>query len=72
MAGGFHLPTSGAIGIQSVKSKSSPTPAELRERLSGPIPSLKTPFNEDGSIDFNGLRQLIDFNIAAGARTLMV
>ncbi len=55
-----------------MKSKSSPTPAELRERMSGPIPSLKTPFNEDGSIDFNGLRKLIDFNIAAGARTLML
>lgn len=36
------------------------------------MPSLKTPFNRDGSIDFNGLRNLIDFNLAAGAQTLML
>jgi len=45
---------------------------EMRHRLSGPMPSIKTPFNEDGSIDFNGLRNLIDFNLAAGAKALML
>ena len=44
----------------------------MRARLSGPMPSLKTPFNRDGSIDFNGLRNLIDCNLAAGAKTLML
>jgi len=44
----------------------------MRTRLSGPVPSLKTPFNRDGSIDYNGLRRLIDFNITAGAKTLML
>jgi dihydrodipicolinate synthase/N-acetylneuraminate lyase len=45
---------------------------ELRARLSGPMPSLKTPFNRDGSIDFDGLRNLIDCNLAAGAKALML
>ncbi len=44
----------------------------MRARLSGPMPSLKTPFNRDGSIDFTGLRNLIDCNLAAGAKALML
>lgn len=44
----------------------------MRARLSGPMPSLKTPFRRDGSIDFNGLRNLIDCNLAAGAKALML
>ncbi|MBL9213888.1 MAG: dihydrodipicolinate synthase family protein [Opitutaceae bacterium] len=46
--------------------------AELRQRLTGPIPSLKTPFLRDGAVDYAGLRRLIDFNLAAGARALML
>lgn len=53
-------------------SKINCCPAEMRARLTGPIPSLKTPFNEDGSVDFRGLRRLIDFNLGAGAKTLML
>jgi len=53
-------------------SKQSTCTPELRERMTGPIPSLKTPFHEDGAIDFEGLRRLIDFNLAAGAKTLML
>lgn len=45
---------------------------DLRARLSGPMPSLKTPFNRDGTIDFDGLRNLIDCNLAAGAKALML
>ena len=44
----------------------------MRARLAGPMPSLKTPFNRDGSVDFNGLRNLIDCNLAAGAQALML
>jgi 4-hydroxy-tetrahydrodipicolinate synthase len=44
----------------------------MRARLSGPLPSLKTPFTLDGAIDFPGLRRLIDFNLAAGAKALML
>ena len=44
----------------------------MRSRLTGPVPSIKTPFNQDGSIDFEGLRRLLDFNISAGAKALML
>ena len=44
----------------------------MRARLTGPIPSLKTPFHQSGDIDYEGLRRLIDFNLAAGAKTLML
>jgi len=47
-------------------------PDEMRARLSGPMPSLKTPFTRDGDVDYAGLRRLIDFNLAAGARALML
>ena len=45
---------------------------EMRARLTGPIPSLKTPFHRDGEIDYYGLRRLIDCNLSAGAKALML
>ena len=45
---------------------------EMRARLNGPMPSLKTPFLQDGSIDFNGLRRLIDYSIDNGSKALML
>lgn len=36
---------------------------EARQALTGPIASIRTPFTQDGEIDFDGLRQQIDFNI---------
>ena len=46
--------------------------ARVREALTGPISSIRTPFNRDGSIDHDGLRQTIDFNIAAGSKTMLL
>ena len=40
--------------------------------LQGPIPSIRTPFKADGDIDFEGLRRLVDFCIAAEAKTIML
>ncbi len=44
----------------------------VRASLHGPIASVRTPFARDGSIDYAGLRRLIDFDIAAGARALLL
>jgi len=38
----------------------------VRDQLTGTGVALVTPFNEDGSIDFNGLKKLIDFVIEGG------
>jgi len=38
----------------------------LRDQLTGTGVALVTPFNEDGSLDFEGLRRLIDFVIEGG------
>jgi len=46
--------------------------ARVREALTGPISSVRTPFNRDGSIDYDGLRQAIDFNIGAGSKTMLL
>jgi 4-hydroxy-tetrahydrodipicolinate synthase len=46
--------------------------SEIRAAMTGPMPSLTTPFNRDGSIDYESLRRLIDFNLEAGAKTLML
>ncbi len=43
----------------------------FRARVAGPIASIKTPFLQDGSIDFAGLRRFIDFAIDAGAKTVL-
>lgn len=44
----------------------------VRQALTGPIASVRTPFNQDGSIDFDGLRKVIDFNIAAGSKAVLL
>ncbi len=75
------LPLVGKLQAESppsVARKSSSTlryqgcPPEMRARLNGPIPSLKVPFTRDGDIDYAGLRRLIDFNLAGGAKALML
>src|SRR5688500_14752521 len=45
---------------------------EVRKALTGPIGSVRTPFTRDGSIDFDGLRNTIDFNINAGSKTVLL
>jgi 4-hydroxy-tetrahydrodipicolinate synthase len=47
-------------------------PDELRAKLAGPMPSIRTPFERDGRIDFAALRRMIDFYIGAGASALML
>ena len=44
----------------------------VREHLTGPIPSISTPFNRDGSIDFDSLRKMIEFDLDAGAKTILL
>lgn len=45
---------------------------EAREALTGPVPSVSTPFNRDGSIDFDGLRNMVEHDIAAGSGTILL
>lgn len=40
----------------------------VREALTGPVPSISTPFLRDGSIDFAGLRTMIDFYVDHGSK----
>jgi dihydrodipicolinate synthase/N-acetylneuraminate lyase len=40
--------------------------------LSGPVPSISTPFTRDGAIDEAALRRIVDFLVDAGARALML
>jgi len=48
------------------------TPEEIRECLTGPIASLKTPFLQDGSIDYPGMRNYVDFVIEAGSKSVVI
>lgn len=45
---------------------------EVRKNLTGPVASIATPFNKDGSIDVAGLRNYVDFVIAGGSRSLIL
>ncbi len=47
-------------------------PQELRAALTGPCPSIRTPFKIDGEIDWNGLRQQLDYVIDAGAKNVIL
>ena len=45
--------------------------AEIREALSGPIPSISTPFLENGDIDYKTLSSMINFYIDSGIKTIL-
>ena len=40
--------------------------------MRGPVVTIRTPFNRDGSIDQTGLRNFIDFSISNGCKTLIL
>ena len=46
--------------------------SEARAALTGPFPSVSTLFCKDGSIDVKGMRNLVEFFIDAGAKTLLL
>ncbi|MHB0935890.1 MAG: dihydrodipicolinate synthase family protein [Armatimonadota bacterium] len=50
---------------------SSLTRDEIRAALTGPIASIRVPFRHDGSLDVTGLRNAVEFDIAAGSRTML-
>jgi 4-hydroxy-tetrahydrodipicolinate synthase len=44
----------------------------VREALTGPVASMRTPFCRDGRLDEKGIRAYIDFSIDAGSKAIMV
>lgn len=46
--------------------------SSIREQLKGPVPSICTPFNRNGDVDFEGIRNQIDFCIDNGAKAIML
>ncbi len=47
------------------------TVEELRSKLRGPIVAMTTPFNQDLSLDLDGLRRLTEFYIESGIETVI-
>ena len=47
-------------------------PDEIRARLHGPCNSLPTIFNQDGEINFDGMRAVIDKSIEGGCQIIML
>jgi 4-hydroxy-tetrahydrodipicolinate synthase len=45
---------------------------QIREALTGPITSIRTPFTRESEIDYEGLRSTLDFNIEAGSKTMLM
>ena len=46
---------------------------EVRQALTGPSMSLGTPFHENGDIDYEGVRRIIDYTIdEGGTKTVIV
>ena len=45
---------------------------EIRDALTCPIASVPTLFLRDGSIDFDGVRNFVDFAIAGGTKTMLI
>ena len=44
----------------------------VREALTGPVTSVSVPFNQDGTIDYVGLRRCLDFYIAGGSKAMIL
>ena len=47
-------------------------PPEIRAALSGPWPTLRTPFTRQGEIDYDGMRSYVDFVINGGAKAVVL
>lgn len=47
-------------------------PADIRARLSGPWPSIRTPFTQSGEIDYTALRAQLDFAVDAKAKAVVL
>ena len=45
---------------------------EIRSALTGPFGSIRTPFNRDGSVDTEGLRNHVERNLENGAGTVLL
>jgi 4-hydroxy-tetrahydrodipicolinate synthase len=45
---------------------------EIRAALTGPVTSVFTPFQQDGEIDYPGLRDFIDFCLEAGSTAIIL
>jgi len=45
--------------------------AYFRQRVTGPVVSINTPFTSDGQIDYDGLRSFVDFAINGGTTALL-
>lgn len=52
--------------------KNEKCPAEMRKALTGPCPSVRTPFDKGGQIDWAGLYRQIDYVINAGAKNIVL
>lgn len=46
--------------------------AQVRDRLTGPVPSIRVPFAKSGAIDYEGLANVVEFNVEAGGRTMLL
>ena len=44
----------------------------VRYELNGPVPSVSTPFMENGDIDWASLRQMVHFYVENGAKTILL
>ncbi|MBS1798418.1 MAG: dihydrodipicolinate synthase family protein [Acidobacteria bacterium] len=44
----------------------------VAEFLNGPIQSFRTSFNEDGTIDYDGVRNFVDRSISGGSKTILL
>lgn len=54
------------------KSKINIEPNRYKKGLTGPVISVRTPFNKEGDIDYEALRKQIDFSIDGGANAVIL
>lgn len=45
---------------------------EIRRALTGPVPSVRTPFDRHGEVDYRAMRRMIEFDIEAGAKAILL
>ena len=45
---------------------------KVKEALTVPITSIRTPFTQESEVDHEGLRSTLDFNIEAGSKTMLM
>jgi len=72
MVSAMGLAPAGALSFDKNQKDTFKDANPYRKGLTGPVVSVRTPFDRNGNIDYDALKQQIDFSIDGGANAIIL